>query len=113
MVWAMSEFPTIAIVAIHDNSVGSFEELDEKLRAIKKSHWGGREIPFLNAIDGGAKAPAKVPIEGSTHTTRGATHAAFGVQGWPTTLLIDREGRLLDKVSVQELESRLNGLLRG
>ncbi len=50
------------IIAIHDSSVDSFAELDEKLVAIKENYWKGESLPFPILID-----------------KDGATEAAFGV----------------------------------
>ena len=34
------------VLAIHDDSVKSFAELDKKLASIKKNRWQGKELPL-------------------------------------------------------------------
>jgi len=78
------------ILAIHDDSVKSFAELDKKLASIKKSRWQGKELPFPILLDGNK-----------------ATHNLYGIHGWPTGLLIDPDGKLVAEASVEELEAKL------
>jgi thiol-disulfide isomerase/thioredoxin len=80
----------LVIIAVHDDSVASIDEMNSKLEPIKKELWSGRDIPFLVALDGGGE----LPITGTERLTRGATHAAYGIQGWPTTVLIDPQGNV-------------------
>ena len=67
-----------AIVTIHDSSVKDFEELDKKLAPIKKKHWKGRDLPFPVLIDDDDK-----------------TVKAYDIQWFPTTVLIDPQGRIV------------------
>jgi len=60
---------------------------------VRKKLWGGRDLPFLVALDGGGPTP----IAGSDRTAKGATTAAYGITGFPTTILIDRKGKLAGK----------------
>ena len=71
----------VVIIAVHDNQITSVAKLDELLEKISEQFWEGRALPFAVAIDGGAG--------------RGQTHTAYDVSSWPTTLVIDKEGRLL------------------
>jgi thiol-disulfide isomerase/thioredoxin len=77
------------VIAVHDDSVESIAEMDEKLAEIRKSIWKGRDLPFLVALDGGGPTP----IRGTENTARGATTAAYGITGFPTQVLIGRDGR--------------------
>ncbi|HEY2584879.1 MAG TPA: TlpA disulfide reductase family protein [Tepidisphaeraceae bacterium] len=81
----------LVIIGVHDDSVGSVAELDQKLEPIRKQHWNGRELPFAVALDGGGETR----IVHSAAKTRGATTAAYGIRSFPTTLLVDRNGTLL------------------
>jgi RNA polymerase sigma factor (sigma-70 family) len=67
----------LVVIAVHDKSVKSIAELDERLAKVRQERWFGRDLPFLVALDGD-----------------GATTAAFGVTTFPTSLLIDREGNI-------------------
>jgi len=83
----------LTIIAIHDDSLGSIEELQEKLKDLSERRWSGRSIPFAVALDGGGETK----IDGTDRTARGATTAAYGIQGWPTSILIDKEGKVVKK----------------
>jgi thiol-disulfide isomerase/thioredoxin len=82
------------IIAIHDDSVESIQEMDQNLAPICQRSWGGRNLPFLIALDGGG--PTR--IADTAQEARGATTAQYGIDGFPTTLLIDRDGRLVGKM---------------
>lgn len=73
----------LVIIAVHDDSrkLRSLVELEEKLKAVRTRLWRGREVPFPVAMDAGGG--------------RGSTHRAYHIERWPTTLLIDRQGRLV------------------
>jgi thiol-disulfide isomerase/thioredoxin len=90
----------LVIIAIHDDSLDSVEQLKEKLDKISQEHCGGRQIAFPVALDGGGETK----IEGTDRTARGATTAAYGIQGWPTCVLIDRDGKVSGKVHPSDLE---------
>ncbi len=88
-----------AIVTIHDDSVKNFAELDRKLDRIKKAFWKGRDLPFPILIDDADK-----------------TVRAYGVEWFPTTVLIDPEGKIvagygeaLFEAKLKELRARRRG----
>lgn len=81
----------LVVIAIHDDSVASIQEMDAKLADFKKTVWAGRDLPFLIALDGGGETA----IPGSTTTARGATTAAYGISAFPTQILIDRRGNVI------------------
>ncbi len=78
----------LEIIAVHDGSVGSIKELKKKLKDIREEYWGGHDIPFAVALDGGGRTK----IEGTDRSASGATTAAYGIQAWPTMVLIDKDG---------------------
>ncbi|RJP36154.1 MAG: TlpA family protein disulfide reductase [Phycisphaerales bacterium] len=78
------------ILAFHDTTVQDFKELDQKLVPIKKSHWNGRDLPFPILLD-----------------STGETLKAFGVTGFPTTVLIDPDGKLVGQAGEEDLEAKL------
>lgn len=82
------------ILAFHDGSVKDFAEMDAKTERTKKSLWHGRDLPFPILLD----AP-KEP--------QGATIEAYGIRSFPTTILIDPEGKLVGEVSPDSLEKKL------
>jgi thiol-disulfide isomerase/thioredoxin len=81
----------LVIVAVHDDSAASMEEVDQKLATIRKEDWGNRDLPFPIALDGGG--PTRIRY--SATTTQGATTAAYGITTFPTTLLIGPDGNLV------------------
>jgi RNA polymerase sigma factor (sigma-70 family) len=71
----------LVVIAVHDKSVKSIAELDEKIAPVRQRRWFGRDLPFLVALDG-----------------EGATTAAFGITMFPTSLLIDRDGNVVRRL---------------
>jgi thiol-disulfide isomerase/thioredoxin len=89
----------LEVIALHDNSVTSFAELDPKLARTRQEMWRGRDLPFPVAIDGG-------PQTAADGAYRGATAAAYNVHVFPTTLLIDREGMLIEQIDLENPHAR-------
>ena len=89
----------LVIISVHDNSVADVQELETKLVEARKLYWGSRALPFPVGLDVGEK--------------RGAAHEAYGVDQWPTAVVIDREGNVAGKFSpwgaLQKELSRLLG----
>jgi hypothetical protein len=56
--------------------------------------WHGRSLPFPILLD-------------AQNGQRGATVAAYGIQAFPTTILIDPEGKLVGQVLPELLETKL------
>lgn len=86
------------ILAIHDPRATDFAMLDEKLRPIIRRLWHGRSLPFPILLD-----------------TTGKTVEKYGVVHWPTAVLIDPEGRVVDVprqgISLQPAEEFLSSKL--
>lgn len=84
------------IVAFHDSSVPDFGEMDKKLVSIRQSVWGGRNLPFPVLLDDDKK-----------------TATAYTITGWPTTILIDPDGKVVGEAHGDELEKKLPPLPPG
>lgn len=98
----------LVIIAVHDDSVGSVEEMDNKLAQTREALWGGRDLPFLVALDGGGE----VPVPGAGFKASGATTAAYGINMFPTTVLINRSGNIVETIGTgPEDEQRIQRLL--
>jgi len=72
--------------------------LDRRLDERRQKFWAGRELPFLIALDGGGETR----IRYSAFTARGATTAAYGITSFPTTLLIGRDGKVIESINVHD-----------
>ena len=76
----------LVVIGVHvdySNTVDSVEKLDAKLVDTRKNLWKGRDLPFPVAITR--------PIKGGA-----AVAQDYGVSSYPSMLLIDRRGNLVD-----------------
>ena len=78
------------ILAFHDGTVKDFADLDKKMEAPKKKYWDGRDLPFPILLD-----------------ATGQTIKDFGIRAFPTTILIDPEGKLVGQAREEDLEDKL------
>ncbi len=67
------------ILTIHDPQAVDFATLDEKLKPIIRRQWRGRSLPFPILLD-----------------STGKTVEAYGVVHWPTVVMLDPDGRVID-----------------
>lgn len=79
-----------AILAFHDDKVETFAELDEKLVSIVEDTWKGRSLPFPILLD-----------------STGETLKTWGIKAFPTTVLIDPQGKIVGEADVEALEQAL------
>jgi thiol-disulfide isomerase/thioredoxin len=99
----------LVIIGIHDDSVESIAEMEQKIETFPNKYWNNRNLPFAIALDGGGK----VRIHGSTNYAPGTTTAGYHVNFFPTSILIDREGivradlKLYDPGARAEAEKRI------
>jgi len=75
----------VTLISVHDNSVTGVGELEAKLAEVRQLYWGQRDLPFPVGIDRGEE--------------RGAVHEAYGINQWPTTIVIGRDGKVAGKFS--------------
>jgi|GEM_PF-5862039 len=83
------------VFAVHNDSVESFAELDEKLKNIKARYWEEKDLPFSILID------------------RGATEKAYGIHAQPTGVLINPEGLVIGSAIAADLAAKLPPLSIG
>ena len=101
----------LVIIAVHTDSVASIEEMDARLRKARETYWQGRDLPFLVALDGTDPNTGDGERSGP-----GATTIAYGVQSYPTTVLIDRQGEVVGEMNLfraREILQEMFGLQPG
>lgn len=81
----------LVIIAVHADWLDSIEDLEERISHLSRKHWNNIELPFPVALDGGGDCK----IEGTTKSAEGATTAAYGIQTFPTMVLIDKQGKVV------------------
>jgi thiol-disulfide isomerase/thioredoxin len=90
----------LAIVTVHGDSHGEVETaaaLDEKLAKIKAEDWGGRDLPFPVALTSGEARDEKGVRIGAV--------AQYGIRYFPTTVLIDRQGKVVGTFEVADRDN--------
>ena len=80
------------IIAFHDASAKTFEELDEKCATAKEKYWGGKDLPFPIFLD-----------------STGATIKQYEITSFPTMILFDPQGRLVGHARLETLKDALEG----
>ena len=86
------------MIAIHDKSVQSFEDLDKKLamEKIRENFWQGKDLPFPLLLD-----------------ATGKTAQLYGADDHPIGLLIDPDGKVVGGALPRDLEAKLPSLPAG
>jgi thiol-disulfide isomerase/thioredoxin len=81
----------LVIIGIHNDVMNSIKDLEKELNKLSKERWDGKKIPYALALDDGGTCK----IEGTGKTASGATTAAYGIQAFPTMVLIDKKGNVV------------------
>lgn len=92
----------LVIIGVHvdgDGEVDTAAKLDEKIAGYKKKLWGGKDLPFPVALVSGK------PIGEGENKDRGEAARQYGVQSYPTTVLIDREGKVVGRFNARDAKS--------
>ena len=87
----------LAIVGIHldaDGEVDTAAKLDAKIAGFKKEVWKGKDLPFPVALTSGHRDD---DAEG-----RGGVAGTYGIRGYPSTILIDRDGKVVGKFQARD-----------
>lgn len=96
----------LMVIGIHDDSLESIDELDEKLATAREKIWMGRDLNFPVALDGGGR----MKIAGTDETVPGATTAAYGITSFPTTVLIGADGKVIGRFHAPSLDDKISKL---
>lgn len=75
---AAEQFEVLAVCNTAKEKALTIEAFDALVAPIVEKVWDGKALPFPVLVDG-----------------EGATAANYGIIGWPTTLLVDPEGKLV------------------
>jgi len=89
----------LTIIAIHDRSGQTLAEAYQRSETARQKAFGGREFPYRSTIDVMARG----------------TLEAYGVEMWPTVLVIDREGklaRIFHRIDSPEFLTAVEGLIK-
>lgn len=88
----------VTMIGVHDNSVTTVAELETKMVGAHDLYWGRLDLPFSVGIDQGENW--------------GAVHEAYGIEHWPTVVVIDTQGNVAGSFSPWgDLEAELSRLL--
>ncbi len=91
----------LVIVGVHvdgDGEVGTANALDEKLKKSKADVWKDRDLPFPVALVSGTVAESGA---------RGKLADTYGIRGYPSTVLIDRDGKVVGKFNARDSKAAL------
>jgi thiol-disulfide isomerase/thioredoxin len=95
----------LAIVGVHvdiDGEVDTPAKYDEKIAAIQKKLWQGKSLPFPVVLTSGKR------METSDHDLiRGGAAGQYGILGYPTTILVDREGKVVGKFHARDAKKAI------
>ena len=83
-------FEILAICNTSQEKVHTMADYEVLTRGVRKTIWNGELLPFPVLLDGNGK-----------------TYKSYGVSGWPTTFLIDPEGKLVEGGNLDVLAERL------
>jgi thiol-disulfide isomerase/thioredoxin len=90
----------LAVVGVHvdiDGDVATVAKFDEMNSMHVKDVWKGKKLPFPNALVAGKRESEDGP--------RGALVKEYGVISYPTTVLIDREGKVVGKFHARDIKA--------
>jgi len=82
-----------AIVAIHNAAVKTLAELDRRTAAARARFWGGKPLPFPLLLDDDS-----------------LTYTEYGVSMFPTFMLVDPAGKVVERGDPERLEAELKKL---
>jgi uncharacterized protein (TIGR03067 family) len=89
----------LAIIGVHvdlDGEVDTAAKLEPKIAGHKKKIWNGKDLPFPVALVSGKR-------EGEDGANaRGGAVAQYGIGSFPTTVLIDPEGKVVGEFTIRD-----------
>lgn len=100
----------LAIIGVHvdvDGEVDTATKLDEKIAPLKRDHWNGKDLPFTVALMSGKEHANGRKVQGAL--------ADYGIDAYPTTILIDKKGNVIGTFDAHDLDkasSEIDKLLK-
>jgi hypothetical protein len=93
-----------------ENEVDTADKLDAKLQVVRQKRWQGRDISFPVVLVPNKRVPFGKSIPGEALNELAAT---YGIDGYPTTVLIDKQGNVAGEFlgSVPEHREKLRRLI--
>lgn len=101
------DFKDAGLVIIAIYNCESMEQLTKRFKENAEKFGGDPDVPFRLAVDGGEGRP----IEGTDRTVPGATYAAYEISSYPTTVLIGRQGQIIEKLNLSRAKEKLESIL--
>lgn len=87
-----NEHDRFEILAIHSTDGKSFAAIQPAYKRLVKTKWGGQSLPFPLLFD-----------------STGNTQRRWGIEAYPTTLLVNPQGKLVGPGSIEELAKKVAG----
>ena len=103
----------VTVVGVHldaDGEITTAAQLDGKLVSCKAGVWGGKDLPFPVILASGKK------LGRGENAPRGELAQLYGIQGYPSTVLIDPQGKVVGRFNARDLKSateQVEVLLKG
>ena len=101
----------LVVIGVHvdgEDDIDTAKKLDDKIKVSVEKAWKGRDLPFSSALISGKLT------DDTENRSRGKAAEQYGVRGYPTTILIDREGKVVghfgardSKHAIKEFEKLL------
>jgi peroxiredoxin len=89
-------------ISIQDWSNEESDDHVELLEELQKKHWAGRRLSLRAGFDASTEESSP----------RGATAAKYDIPGWPTTIVVNREGKIASVVENDQIESAIRESLK-
>ena len=96
----------VVIIGVHVDGGGEVttaKELDEKLTRYKKDVWKDRDLPFASALTSGKQTESG---------GRGVLADLYGIRSYPSTVLIDRDGKVVGKFHARDAKTAIAAMER-
>jgi uncharacterized protein (TIGR03067 family) len=94
----------LVVIGVHvdgEDDIDTAKKLDEKIKVSVEKAWKGRDLPFSSALISGKLT------DDTENRSRGKAAEQYGVRSYPTTILIDREGKVVGHFNARDSKDAL------